>query len=99
MTLEPPEPGGYTMGHPFNQIVASQFPNLDFKDEWVRGYNHGGGSPPQKYVFSRDPNDGMREDDLYGILNVEPTCPQTDLKKAYNVQSKKWHPDMRPRCY
>ena len=94
MILEPPEPGGYTMGHPFNQIVFSQFPNLDFKDEWVRtGYNHGVGAPPEKYAFSRDPNDGMREDDLYGILNVEPTCSSIELKKAYAAQSKKWHPD------
>mgnify|MGYP000582886389 FL=1 len=93
MMHEPPEPGGYTMGHPFNQIVFSQFENLDFKDEWVRTYDFRGGTPPQKYVFSRDPNDGLHEDDLYGILNVEQTCPQTAVKKAFTTQSRKWHPD------
>jgi len=93
MIHEPPEPGGYTMGHPFNQIVFSQFENLDFKDEWVRAYNFQGGTPPQKYVFSRGPNDGLHEDDLYGILNVEQTCPQTAVKKAFTTQSRKWHPD------
>jgi len=94
MILEPPEPQGYTMGHPFNQIVFNYFPNLDFKAEWIReGYIHGPSAPPEKYVFSRDPNDGLREDDLYGILNVEPKCSPTELKKAYAVQTRKWHPD------
>ncbi len=96
MRHEPPEPGGYVLGHPFNRIVFAQFKNLDYKDEWALGCGLTWGEgvpPPKKYEFSRDACDGMREDDLYGILNIEPDCPQTAIKKAFAVESRKWHPD------
>lgn len=34
--------------------------------------------------------------DYYGILKVEKTATEDDLKKAYRRLAMKWHPDKNP---
>lgn len=36
--------------------------------------------------------------DYYKVLQVESSCSQADIKKAYKKLARKWHPDKNPKC-
>ena len=44
-------------------------------------------------MFGRDPNDGTKEDDLYGILDGDNTCSKDEIRKKFQLQIRKWNPD------
>ena len=100
MNKEFREPKGYSLGHAYNRVVYTEFKNLDYRPEWCKGWSWGKDIPPPvAYQFSRDPGDGMQEDDLYGLLEVDNTCSMLDIKKQFHQQSRKWHPDKCPTAH
>ena len=45
------------------------------------------------YEFARDFVDGLSEEDLFGLLGLTRTADMGAVKKAYHLQSRKYHPD------
>ena len=45
------------------------------------------------FEFSVDPNDGMQEEDLYGLLGASHEASRAEIRKGFLEMSLKWHPD------
>ena len=52
------DPGGYTLGFPYNRAIFTDFDDLNFNPASLVDLDWKGKPPPTAYVFGRDPTDG-----------------------------------------